>query len=427
MNAAHRGVGRVRGWEGHGHGHGHVEGEGRGFVASRHGGSSSSSSSSSSGKGESENESENERAAAAAAAAVAVMEGAGEVEAAAEVGATTTTTTTTADDVEPSTTTTRRMPRRGRSVVAAAAAAAAVAREEERALAATTTTTTTTKLGTFRSVSPSSASTVSSSAVAHLAESFAMMTDMRVDATENGTEMRWCLFAKDVRGSVGKIIVDTRDGLGTAAKVVSVFVRPEFRGRKLGEMLVRRAQRALYENGFDALELDAEEKVELHGKLVGLYEKLGFAVCEEYRVTYEYNDDEAFRKVHMRCDLRELFEGARRVASSMSAPSSSASVAPATSSSSSSSAKATNQSTNGTRSPLLDSYEFTSRMRREALELVAMMPLRLDVASALSKIEAVHPELRESSLRTGMWIRRGGHPDWLELAGYLRHLGRAQE
>jgi len=231
------------------------------------------------------------------------------------------------------------------------------------------------------------------------------MTDMRVEATAAGTEMKWCLFAKDVRGSVGKIVVDTRDDGGGAAKVVAVFVRPEFRGRRLGELLVRRAERALYDNGFDAVELDAEEKVDHHGRLVGLYEECGFRVCDDWRVTYEYNDEEAYRKVHMRCDLRAMFEGG--VSASQPASGDEPRAAPW--------------------SGLALSFEFVSRLRREAIELIVTAPLHLDVRAALARVERAHPAARDSALRAGVWIRRQGHPDWLELAGYLRHVGRAQE
>ena len=275
------------------------------------------------------------------------------------------------------------------------------------------------------------------------AASVAVFSDMRVDATGSaGAEMKWCLFAKDVRGSVGKIVVDARDAEDrAAAKVVAVFVRAEYRGRGLGEALVRRAQAALFENGFETLALDAEENVELHGRLVALYERCGFVVDPARRVTYEYNGEhETYRKVPMVCDLRKLmgappalvtFSSAASVSSASSSSSSAAALGSSSSSSSSSSSRhATDPVARArarARPPPLDSYDVASRLAREAHEVAVSKPLGWSVARAFAEVERAHPELCASSLATGSRLGALGHPDWLELAGYLRHLGRAQE
>ena len=262
-------------------------------------------------------------------------------------------------------------------------------------------------------------------------------SEMRLDFMDNGsTELKWCIFTKGLRGPIAKIIVDTRqltlqvENNEPIAHIVNVFVRPEFRGKKLGEHLVRLAQMAMRENGFVWLTLEAEENVENHGRLVALYERCGFhiyPVADKYPM--EYNGDECFRKVPMRCKLPDVsfpFEQEQQQQQHYDAIESPPSMLTTT----------TTTGTNGSSSsssiaPLISKFasvQFVEEMKRESLQLLQACSLNVDVINALDYIDQhIAPGIMEQAFRTGLLVRSLGHPDWMELAGYLRHLGRIQE
>ena len=203
--------------------------------------------------------------------------------------------------------------------------------------------------------------------------------------TENGTELKWCIFSKGIRGSVGKIIVDLHGPLSAIVKVV--FVRKEFRGFGLGTVLMQHAQQALLANGFERLELEAEEDVGNYGKLVGLYEHCGFFVTPGMKETYEYNGDQTFRKVHMTCNLHALRQPDENA---------------------------------------VLGFEFAHAMHVEAVELSRTHPLRLTFMEALRAVDTVSPGSLSQALRSARYVRERGHPDWMELAAGLRFLGQVQ-
>ena len=255
----------------------------------------------------------------------------------------------------------------------------------------------------------------------------ASQTDMRLEHMDNGsTELKWCIFTKGIRPPVAKIIVDTRQHKLVApgqdheptAHIVNVFVRPEHRGKKLGEHLVRLAQTAMRENGFVWMTLEAEEKVEHHGRLVALYERCGFSVHPpDIKIPLEYNGDECYRKVPMRCNLLRLrFDDEENM-----------SVQPQDGSSASSSSSSGSASVSSALNRFASS-SFVEEMKREVLHLLQMGSLNVDILTAIEYVDQhIASGTMESAFRTGLHIRSLGHPDWMELAGYLRHVGRIQE
>lgn len=80
----------------------------------------------------------------------------------------------------------------------------------------------------------------------------------------------------------------------TECELKRLFVRPELRGRKLGEMLVRRIIDDAREMGFSRILLDTFEFLEA---AVGLYEKYGFEMTERY------NDNPLPSAIYMKLEL----------------------------------------------------------------------------------------------------------------------------
>ena len=252
----------------------------------------------------------------------------------------------------------------------------------------------------------------------------AAQSEMRVDFLETGMELKWCIFTKGIRSSIAKIVVDPKNkGKNPmenqpTAHVVVVFVKPEFRGRGLGEKLLRIAQRSLKENGFIWLTLEAEEKVNLFGKLVGLYERCDFEIFPvNAKIALEYNDDECYRKVPMRCNLLTARLSNENV------PPQCYNAPPSLSTSTTVSTSSLVPESYAYRDPF-----FVEELKREALRLLGTCPLHLDIPSAISWIELnSFPGSLEHAFRTACLLRNKGHPDWMELAGFLRHLGKIQE
>lgn len=219
-------------------------------------------------------------------------------------------------------------------------------------------------------------------------------TDLRVEFKDGGgAELRWCVFTKNSRGSVAKIICHLdRQARAPTAHVVSVFVQPQFRGRGLGEELVGLAKTFLRANGFQYLTLSAEENTAYKfGRLVELYRRCGFEIhppgLTEFPI--EYNGDEVFRKVPMRCSL------ASETTTTAAAPS----------------------------LRLYDNVDFCVQMRQECL---TRLRHGVGVVSALEWVEAHYTSSRRFAFALARRIRSKGHPDWMELAGYLIHLGKVQ-
>jgi predicted GNAT family N-acyltransferase len=258
----------------------------------------------------------------------------------------------------------------------------------------------------------------------------ASQSEMRLEQMDNGsTEVKWCIFTKGMRGPIAKIIVDTRQtklvldesaqNMNKSAHIVNVFVRPEFRGKQLGEHLVRLAQVAMKDNGFHWLTLDAEENVEFHGTLVKLYERCGFEI-HPIQETYpmEYNDDECFRKVPMRCNLALMSFNA-------TTPEVSATTTTTTTTTTPISGPRVHNLSGDNR---YRTISFVEELKREALQILAQSAMNVDIPMALEWIDShLSPGTMEHALRTGTHIRTLGHPDWMELAGYLIHLGKIQE
>jgi len=270
----------------------------------------------------------------------------------------------------------------------------------------------------------------------------ASQSDMYLEAINgDGPELRWCIFSKGKRGPIAKIIVDTRprkiqsDDYEPTAHIVNVHVRPEYRGKHLGEHLVRLAQVAMKTNGFIWMTLEAEENVEHHGKLVGLYKRCGFEVypvIDHYPL--EYNGDECFRKVPMRCHLTTIcLEGPTTISPKQQPTTTSTAMSTITTT--------TIPSPEPTKEvashlPTADdifrsrfaSALFVQEMKREAMTLLQTSPLNITVLMALDWIDQIlAPGSMELAIRSGSLIRSRGHPDWMELAGYLRGVGRVQE
>ncbi|KAH9253924.1 hypothetical protein BASA81_008048 [Batrachochytrium salamandrivorans] len=219
-------------------------------------------------------------------------------------------------------------------------------------------------------------------------------TDLRVEfKDEGGAELRWCVFTKNSRGSVAKIICQLDRQSRTTAHVVSVYVHPRFRGRGLGEELVGLAKTFLQANGFQYLTLSAEENTTYKfGRLVELYRRCGFEIhppgLTEFPI--EYNGDEVFRKVPMRCSLMP----------------------------------ASTATTTTVASPrLYDNVDFCIQMRQECL---TRLQHGMGVIPALEWVELHYASSQRFALALAQRIRSKGHPDWMELAGYLIHLGEIQ-
>ena len=201
------------------------------------------------------------------------------------------------------------------------------------------------------------------------------------------------MFAKGIRGSIGKIVVEIVAQLVAFVRVV--FVRKEFRGHGLGTILMQRAQSTLLANGFTTLQLDAEENINNHGRLIHMYENCGFVVTPGVRETFEYNDEECFRKVRMHCDL-SLLTSLRPPQLPLE------------------------------QQPVHKGFEFTQDMRREASELILRHPLSWTLVEALRQVEVGSPDAFRRALLSARLARQGGHADWMELAAGLRFLGRVQ-
>lgn len=263
----------------------------------------------------------------------------------------------------------------------------------------------------------------------------ASQSDMHIESInseDGGTELRWCIFTKGKRGPIAKIIVDTRPrkvqsaDYEPTAHIVNVHVRPEYRGKQLGEHLVKLAQTTMRTNGFVWMTLEAEENVEFHGKLVRMYERCGFEVYPQSdHYPMEYNGDECFRKVPMRCKLADL-AFRNELMRDTSVPSVISTSTTGTSTTTTS--MPTPEITADVVQSRFASSLFVQEMRREARALVASASLNVSVPMAVDWIDQ-HVEHGSLilALRTGALIRSKGHPDWMELAGYLRFIGRVQE
>ncbi|RLN50026.1 hypothetical protein BBJ29_002957 [Phytophthora kernoviae] len=93
-------------------------------------------------------------------------------------------------------------------------------------------------------------------------------------------ELRWVLFSSTQRGAVGKLIFTLEKN--ATAHVKSVVVNTEFRGLGLARVLYLATLNTLEEFQVRELHLEAEEDSKRHGRLVGLYQGVyGKFLCVE--------------------------------------------------------------------------------------------------------------------------------------------------
>lgn len=95
--------------------------------------------------------------------------------------------------------------------------------------------------------------------------------------------------ADDLRGATGTLLLAELDGsvvgcagirvVGSEAELTKVFAAPEARGRGVGTMLVRAAEREAAARGAGAVRL--ETRSDLH-EACALYERLGYAAVEPF-------------------------------------------------------------------------------------------------------------------------------------------------
>ena len=134
-------------------------------------------------------------------------------------------------------------------------------------------------------------------------------------ATRGDEEQRLLLFRSDRAGAIAKIIFSIEDDntMTTTAKIHSLFVKPEFRGRyDLGGLLVTQALQCLQSQASfsDAssiglyLSLDAEEDTRRHNQLIQFYQQFGCRVKKTKPLYLYHNDGEMYRKVPMELELK---------------------------------------------------------------------------------------------------------------------------
>ncbi|CAB9526378.1 Inositol oxygenase [Seminavis robusta] len=123
-------------------------------------------------------------------------------------------------------------------------------------------------------------------------------------ATYPGEE-RILLFRSDLKGAIAKIIFSYNE-FEAAAKIHVLDVKGSYRGFDLGGLLFSETVRTLQDRGKAVCcELDAEEDVRRHNKLVGFYSQLGCVVKPNTRPQFlNNNDGETYRKVPMQIDLQ---------------------------------------------------------------------------------------------------------------------------
>jgi hypothetical protein len=133
-------------------------------------------------------------------------------------------------------------------------------------------------------------------------------------------EERILLFRSDQRGAIGKVIYSSIPNNYIAeARVHVLSVKDLYRGFDLGGLLFSEAMHCLKNRYYDDAEekvelnsncsvrcqLDAEEDIQRHNKLVCFYEQLGCHVNSSKKVVYiNNNDGETYRKVPMEIELQ---------------------------------------------------------------------------------------------------------------------------
>jgi len=135
-------------------------------------------------------------------------------------------------------------------------------------------------------------------------------------------EERILIFASNRPGVVAKIVFSSSDPAAVApvaasvgeieveAKIHVVDVKEAHRGQDLGGLLFVEAMQALrrrYSGRIIRCQLDAEEDVSRHNRLIIFYKRLGCSVKPNAKVQYlnnMHNDGEAYRKVPMVIVLR---------------------------------------------------------------------------------------------------------------------------
>lgn len=117
----------------------------------------------------------------------------------------------------------------------------------------------------------------------------AELQDLKVKYGPPGGRLYLALCEGEAAGCIGLRKIDDR-----RCEMKRLYVRPRFRGRKLGELLVRQIIDDARETGYSVMLLDTLPFLEgaLH-----LYEKLGFTVIDRY------NDSPMDTSIYMKLDL----------------------------------------------------------------------------------------------------------------------------
>jgi ribosomal protein S18 acetylase RimI-like enzyme len=141
---------------------------------------------------------------------------------------------------------------------------------------------------------------------------------LRLEHREGGNlarhfgEERFLLFRSDRAGAIAKVIFSSTTDAGSEsydnkAKVHVLDVKSDYRGKDLGGLLFTEAMNSLmerYEDENVACQLDAEEDVQRHDRLLQFYQHLGCEVKPKAKIQYiNNNDGETYRKIPMRIDV----------------------------------------------------------------------------------------------------------------------------
>ena len=140
---------------------------------------------------------------------------------------------------------------------------------------------------------------------------------LRIEHREGGAmaqhsgEERFLLFRSDEAGVIAKIVFSSidqvDDNTAARAKILVLEVKSDYRGKDLGGLLFTQAMNALLQR-YESVDcqLDVEENMQRHDRLLLFYQQLGCEVKPKAKIQYVNNNDgEIYRKVPMTIHLEQ--------------------------------------------------------------------------------------------------------------------------